>query len=197
MNHTPHWIAPLALSMILLVPGCLGPVSGNEDAETQDSPYSEQLDNEVRGLSEEEITDLKAGNGMGLARPAELNGYPGPSHVLELDEELNLTDEQRAEIQTTFDAMQDEAQKVGQALLANYTELDEAFQNRTITETELETRVATIEDLWRKLRLVHLETHLDTPDVLTDEQTQRYHELRGYGQMDSGDHDEHASHETH
>ena len=36
----------------------------------------------IRGLSEQEIDDLTNGRGMGLARAAELNGYPGPLHVL-------------------------------------------------------------------------------------------------------------------
>jgi hypothetical protein len=36
------------------------------------------------GLSEQQVAYLKAGRGMGLALPAELNGYPGPAHVLSI-----------------------------------------------------------------------------------------------------------------
>ena len=42
------------------------------------------------------VADLKAGRGMGLALAAELNGYPGPSHVLELADKLKLSAEDKA-----------------------------------------------------------------------------------------------------
>ncbi len=37
---------------------------------------------------------LENGEGMGIVKYAELNGYPGPKHVLELVNELRLTEEQ-------------------------------------------------------------------------------------------------------
>jgi hypothetical protein len=42
-------------------------------------------------LSDEQIADLRAGRGMALALTAELNGYPGPLHVLDLADQLALT----------------------------------------------------------------------------------------------------------
>ena len=39
---------------------------------------------DIKSLSQDDQSALLAGRGMGLARPAELNGYPGPAHVLEL-----------------------------------------------------------------------------------------------------------------
>jgi hypothetical protein len=48
----------------------------------------------VKTLSDEQIADLKAGRGMGLALAAELNGYPGPSHAVELAGPLDLSGEQ-------------------------------------------------------------------------------------------------------
>jgi hypothetical protein len=36
---------------------------------------------------------------MGLALPAELNGYPGPIHVLELSDKLGLSAEQKSRIE--------------------------------------------------------------------------------------------------
>ena len=47
----------------------------------------------VNALSEQ-VADLQAGQGMGLARAAELNGYPGPVHVPELSDRLEPSDEQ-------------------------------------------------------------------------------------------------------
>lgn len=43
---------------------------------------------------------------MGLAKAAELNGYPGPLHVLELAVDLSLTAEQKAATETLFKSMQ-------------------------------------------------------------------------------------------
>jgi hypothetical protein len=47
------------------------------------SPYAGMQTRSIKALSEQQIADLKAGRGMGLALPAELNGYPGPAHVLD------------------------------------------------------------------------------------------------------------------
>jgi hypothetical protein len=49
----------------------------------------------IKALSEWQVSDLSAGRGMGLAMAAELNGYAGPSHVLELADKLELSSDQR------------------------------------------------------------------------------------------------------
>jgi hypothetical protein len=72
----------------------------------------------IKALSTEQVADLKAGRGMSLARPAELNGYPGPRHVLELVEQLGLTDQQRADVQRLFDDMTTEVIPLGEKLIA-------------------------------------------------------------------------------
>lgn len=43
------------------------------------------------------MADLRSGKGMALALPAELNGYPGPSHSLERADQLKLSPEQIAQ----------------------------------------------------------------------------------------------------
>ena len=68
-------------------------------------PYAGMQTRPVKALSDQQIADLKAGRGMGLALAAELNGYPGPMHVLELAAPLGLSDEQRAKVAGLFDAM--------------------------------------------------------------------------------------------
>ena len=50
----------------------------------------------MASLSDEDVQGFLDGRGMGLAKSAELNGHPGPMHVLELAEELKLTAEQRS-----------------------------------------------------------------------------------------------------
>ena len=46
------------------------------------SPYTGEEQRAIKALSEEEIGDLLEARGMGLAKAAELNSYPGPLHVL-------------------------------------------------------------------------------------------------------------------
>ena len=59
------------------------------------TPYAGMQARPIKALSDQQIADLKAGRGMGLALAAELNGYPGPLHVLELADKLDLSAEQR------------------------------------------------------------------------------------------------------
>ena len=68
----------------------------------------------MKALTEQQVSDLRAGRGMGMAPPAELNGYPGPMHVLELADRLNLSAEQRQRVQQLYDAMKVEAIAVGE-----------------------------------------------------------------------------------
>ena len=55
------------------------------------SPYAGQEQRAIKALSDEEIRDLLDARGMGLAKAAELNSYPGPLHVLQLANELGLS----------------------------------------------------------------------------------------------------------
>ena len=64
--------------------------------------YTDLMTRPVKALSETQIADMRAGRGMGLALPAELNGYPGPSHTLELADRLGLDDTQKARLRDLF-----------------------------------------------------------------------------------------------
>jgi hypothetical protein len=44
------------------------------------------------------LAALLKGEGMGMAKAAELNGYPGPTHVLTLAKELALTESQLQQV---------------------------------------------------------------------------------------------------
>src|SRR6202165_2300257 len=77
------------------------------------TPYAGMQTRPIKALSEQQVADLGAGRGMGLALAAELNGYPGPSHVLELADRLELSADQRASVQRLFDAMKAEAVPLG------------------------------------------------------------------------------------
>jgi len=85
-----------------------GPVSANPP-----SPYTGQEARDIKALSAQEVQDYLAGKGMGLAKAAELNRYPGPAHVLELAAPLNLTAEQKIRTQELFKRMEKKAIGLG------------------------------------------------------------------------------------
>jgi hypothetical protein len=143
-------------------------------------PYAGLQQREIKALSEQEIADLRAGRGLGLALAAELNSYPGPRHVLELAEPLGLTGQQRASVKALFDSMNAEAIPIGQKLIAAETEFDRQFVERTITPERLKATTAEIGAIRGELRYTHLKYHISTAAVLTSEQIRRYAELRGY-----------------
>jgi LTXXQ motif family protein len=144
------------------------------------SPYVGLQQRAVKALSDQQVSDLRAGKGMGLALAAELNGYPGPIHVLELAERLELTVEQRALLQQLYDAMKAEAIPVGEKLIAHETALDRHFAERAVSPATLASLTADIGKTQGELRAVHLKYHLTTAAVLTAAQSQKYGELRGY-----------------
>ena len=159
--------------------------AGTALAENQ-QPYAGMQTRPLKALSEDQLADLRTGRGMGLALAGELNGYPGPKHVLELAKELNLTDAQRARTQQLFNEMTAEAVPLGQQLIAAETDLDRQFSGRTITAASLTAVTATIGATQGTLRATHLKYHLAMMDLLTSAQIARYEELRGYGSAPSG-----------
>jgi hypothetical protein len=144
------------------------------------SPYADQGAREIKALSAADIADLLAGKGMGYAKAAELNGYPGPAHVLELADELQLSTKQRAETQSIFDLMAESAKQVGAELVGAERKLDSAFRMRRMTPELLARSLEDISDLNGKLRAIHLQAHLAQTKVLTPSQVAHYAVLRGY-----------------
>jgi LTXXQ motif family protein len=143
-------------------------------------PYAGLQTREIKAFSDEEIADLRAGRGMGLALPAELNGYPGPSHVLDLAAQLGLSEQQRASVKDLFDSMKAEAVPIGQKLLAAERDLNRQFAERTVTPERLQAATIETASIRGELRYTHLKYHLSTAALLTPDQIRRYTELRGY-----------------
>ena len=148
------------------------------------SPYRDQAATAIRALTQKEIEDLRIGRGMGLARAAELNSYPGPRHVLDAAQagQLRLTPVQGRTIQSLFDGMSREAQRLGGLILKEEEGLEIEFRAARIEEADLQARVARIAALQGQLRAVHLKTHLATRAALTEQQVRHYNELRGYSE---------------
>ena len=163
------------LSMVIVL-GC-APLSASA---APVSLYAGQEQGESKALSAEEIQGYLTGSGMGLAKTAELHHYPGPRHVLDLAADLRLSDEQRRQTQTIFEAMQTEAVRLGQQLIARERHLETLFATGTIAEAQLDQLVAHIAAMHGQLRAVHLRAHLAQRTILTPEQVRHYDVLRGY-----------------
>ena len=150
------------------------------------SPYAGQEQRTIKALSDQEIGDLQEGRGMGLAKAAELNSYPGPLHVLQLANQLELSDAQRAASESLYTEMRNKAQPLGRKIIESERKLDQTFANNQINPTNLRSQINAIAILQGELRAVHLETHLTQRSLLTPEQRTRYDVLRGYGAAPHG-----------
>lgn len=160
-------------------------------------PYAGLQARAVKALSEQQIADLRTGRGMGLALPAELNGYPGPLHTLENAEALALTPEQRARTQALLDAMRAETVPIGERLIQQEADLDSLFASQRVQPASLGAATAAIGATQGQLRAAHLRYHLAMMDVLTPEQVRRYSEVRGYGGTGAGHTGPHQGHGPH
>src|SRR3954464_13841961 len=143
------------------------------------TPYAGMQTRSIKALSDQQVADLGAGRGMGLAMAAELNGYPGPSHVLELAHKLELTPDQRNRIKAMFDAMKAEAVPLASKLIEQEADLDKQFASRTVTPESLKASTAALAATQGQLRKTHLKYHLSTAEVLSPHQMMLYAELRG------------------
>ena len=164
-------------------------------AQSLQMSHAGQQTGEVRTLSKGEIQALLNGEGMGAAKAAELNHYPGPRHVLDFGPQLQLSEDQRSKIQEIYDRMHEEAVRLGKTILHKEEELDHTFKKDKVDPTKLKTLVMEIARLRGELRLVHLLAHLEMKRVLSREQIEKYDELQGYGTRAPAD--QHHHHESH
>jgi Spy/CpxP family protein refolding chaperone len=167
-----RWIL---IALLLIVPAELLAQHEQEEAE-----HMEHHATETAGLDEAEIAGLLAGAGMGQALAAELNGYPGPKHVVELAQELELSDDQLAQAQQLVASTVARSKELGMQIVHNEKTLDAAFADGAIDAEKLSEMVAEIGRLRAELRLNHLSAHLTMAGLLSQEQRDRYSELRGY-----------------
>ena len=181
------------MKQLIAVAALVTVVSTSDSFGQSHQPYAGIQSRLIKSLSDDQLADLRAGRGMSLALPAELNGYPGPLHVIELADMLGLSPEQRARMQQLFETMRDEAIALGSRLIAQETELDRLFATRTVTASTLAQATAAIGQTQAELRATHLRYHLLTTDILTRDQMRRYAELRGYGGVEQG-HDHQPKH---
>lgn len=121
---------------------------------------------------------IASGRGFGMAFAADQNGYPGPTHALELRESLGLTPAQVTTLETLTASMFEASRPGSRVLLDAEARLRKLFADGRATAGSVEALVREIERARADLRLVHLRAHLQTFDVLTPEQRRRYTEIR-------------------
>jgi len=163
---------PGAVLLVLMIVPCF--------AAAGESPYSGEEQRRIASLSEKEIASLRRGDGMGFAKLAELNHFPGPKHVLDLGEQLELSPAQLDATRQLHEEMHRKAVALGEQLVQAESRLDRSFKDGCVSASSLDAALLEIEKIRARLRYVHLESHLRQTAILTAEQISRYDELRGY-----------------
>ncbi|TFZ06020.1 periplasmic heavy metal sensor [Ramlibacter henchirensis] len=146
----------------------------------QVGPYAGQQDRAIKALSERDIAELRQGQGMGLAKAAELNGYPGPAHVLEHAAALSLTPAQRSASEALMHGHKARARELGESVIEAERALDNAFASRRVDSALLQRLTSEIGLRQARLREEHLRAHLEQAALLEPQQVERYRQLRGY-----------------
>jgi Spy/CpxP family protein refolding chaperone len=161
-----------ALAALTLLAGC-----------ASHSHYAGWEKREIKALSEADIAGLRAGRGMSLALAAELNGYPGPSHVLELADQLSLSPAQKAATEALFRRMQTTAAAAGNELIDAERKLDALFASGAAAALSVTEALSRVGAAQAGVRGAHLQAHLEQVRILTPQQVAEYNRLRGYGEV--------------
>ena len=123
------WLLTLAISIPLSISA-----QHNHGVQT---PYAGMQNRAIKSLSDNDIKELRRGGGWGLALAAELNGMPGPAHMLELKEQIALNQDQVKKTQALLDDMHKAAIPTGERLIAAELALENAFAKGAVEEAEV------------------------------------------------------------
>lgn len=151
-------------------------VDAQQSTQAQTNPYA----GTSAGLTDAQRAQYLNGEGMGFAKPAEMNHYPGPRHVLQNAERMKLSPEQLAATQKLFDGVQLKAKVLGKQIVDREDELLRIFSSGTANEARVKQLTAEIGSLQGELRAVHLTAHLQERSLLSPEQVQIYDQARDY-----------------
>ena len=175
-------------------------IAASAQSETSPGPYAGQQARSIKALSDADIAGLLEGSGAGFAKAAELNGYPGPAHVLELSAQLRLDASQESETRELLSAHKERARKLGFELVAAERELDRLFTQKLADASAVDQATQQVGRLQAQVRAEHLKTHLTQAAMLRPEQIRQYAVLRGYAAESNGaapaqqDHSSHSHH---
>lgn len=166
--------------LLILALGTAGSVSAQHVGHQHASGYAGMQTREIKALSAEQVADLREGRGMGASLPAELNGVPGPMHVLQFAQLLRISPEQQTALERISADMKASAQRLGVQVIAAEADLDKAFKTGAIDEKSIEEATTRIALLQAQLRAAHLSAHLKTRQLLSTDQVAAYNQARGY-----------------
>lgn len=149
------------------------------------SPYAGEEAHAIKALDPARIAGLRAGAGLGYAKAAELNGYPGPAHLLELADRIPLSPDQVEAIGAIREAMRSDAIGLGQELIEAEARLDAAFRERRLDQgaegrARLAMLTAAAGAAEARLRARHLAAHIEAARLLSPDQIAADAALRGY-----------------
>ena len=168
--------------LLLAVAICIPLSSVAQHNHGAQTPYAGMQNRPIKSLSDSDMEELRRGGGWGLALSAELNGMPGPAHLLELKDQIPLTQDQVAKTQALFDDMRKAAIPTGERLIAAEAALEAAFAKGAVDETSLRRFLAEAESARTELRYIHLSQHFKTVQFLKPDQIKKYNILRGYAE---------------
>ena len=182
MNSTKRCIALAALlfGTAETVAQYKGSGSGSGTG-TAATPYSGFDKRQVASFSDAEVAAMLDGRGMGFALSAEINGYPGPAHILELADQLGLTTVQREVIRQRFEFMQVRAREAATRYVAAEKALDQAFRENVMDLVAIKRLTVEADNMRSETRFAHLQAHVEARRILAKDQLERYATLRGYG----------------
>jgi len=149
-------------------------------AQTPAHPYGALTNRTIKSLSTDEIAGLRAGRGMAMALPAELNRYPGPMHVLDHAVAMNLSLDQKQKLDHQVGTMRAEAIALGEQIIERERALDDHFRSGAADTATIDRVTLEIAALYGRLRAAHLRAHVATRAILTDHQVAMYQAIRGY-----------------
>ncbi len=133
----------------------------------------------IAALSADTVRGLKDGAGLGYAKAADLNGWPGPVHVLEMKDALSLSAAQLRKMTMLQGEMKARAMPLGRELIAAERALNRLFATGAPAAADIEAATARVAGIEGRLRAVHLVTHLRAAPLLTRHQTMLYVRARG------------------
>jgi len=155
-------------------------------AANDSQPYAGLDARGIKALSPARIDGLLSGKGLSYALAAELNGLPGPRHVLDMAPKLGLDAVTVQQVEAIFARMNGAARQLGAEMVEAEAGLEKAFASRQATAEEIERLTAEIAAIEGRLRSVHLVAHLETEPLLTQHQKHLYAAERGYAGRPAG-----------
>lgn len=169
-------------NLLLALALCIPITTLAQHSHGSQTPYAGMQNRAIKSLSDNDINELRRGGGWGLALAAELNGMPGPAHLLEFKDQIPLAADQVTKTQVLLDEMRKASIPTGERLIAAEKALEAAFAAGKVNEPSLRNLLAEAESARTELRFIHLSQHYKTVQFLQPEQIKRYNILRGYAE---------------